>query len=561
MNVPPKTPPTSPRMQSPPVYQPQRNAIAQTKAAGTRLETRPAPPVYRPSRASALQNSPAKTVPPAFRGLPAAPPHTAVQAPPAYRPASQPALQKRPGTGFGPPPVYRPDFSGPSVKSAPATGAIGANAVQSKPQPRPKPPASSAGQSAIQRYETLSATRIFTSEGAIDVERRKVAVIPDDDLNFVWQQKERDTFLGSSEEVANLRSATKKRLRVSDDFQMAIQDTDLSTTQPKVFYATDKVFQDSRTKLREVRSKFQLVKTSRVLTLWDGNSTRRRLTQLLPQKTEEPVDQPLMLRSKQACNEMSEQVTGTDNLEMYPTSSHLLPVNELYSRAMLGGLTQIAAVVAHAMGKSDGSRGGEVVDASTERELNRITQEIGVEYNQALSDLNHGKLDKILQYLKINQYASPDVGDAFVIGSVAALDDLGQLTDLRTGTTFVPKWPYHFGGVVAKSGSDTVTLENYIRSSEVEGNRASDPRWYFQMYGGGIGQSFHEANIALGGYANPVTTAQHSEARTRLAASQRLKRQRQRAALMKMVKVGLNLFVPVLLALVIFAVLRRLGRI
>lgn len=383
-------------------------------------------------------------------------------------------------------------------------------------------------------------------------------MIPDHDLNFVWQQKETGTFLGSSEKVANLRGASKKQLRVSDDFQMAIQDTDLSTTQPKVFYATDKVFQDSRTKLREVGSKFELVKTSRVLTLWDGNSTQRRLTQLLPQKTEEPVDKPLMLQSKQECNEMSEQVSGVWNLGMYPTSSHLLPVKEVYSRVEWGGLTQLAALVAQLMGKSDGSQGERITQASRESEVHEITQKIGVEYYQALIDFEAGKLDKILRYLKINQYASPDVGDAFVIGSVAGPDDRGQLTDLRTGITFKPKWPYHFGGVVAKSGSDTVTLENYSRNDEVVGNRAADPRWYFQMYGGGIGQSFHEANVALGGYANPVTTAQHNEARTRLAARRRL-RQRQWAALMKKVKVGLNFFVPLLLALVIFIVLRRLG--
>lgn len=62
---------------------------------------------------------------------------------------------------------------------------------------------------------------------------------------------------------------------------------------------------------------------------------------------------------------------------------------------------------------------------------------------------------------------------------------------------------FHFGGVVARSGNDRITLENYARGD----NRADkpDPLWYFQMDGTAQGQSFHEFHKAKNDYANPLT--------------------------------------------------------
>ncbi len=56
--------------------------------------------------------------------------------------------------------------------------------------------------------------------------------------------------------------------------------------------------------------------------------------------------------------------------------------------------------------------------------------------------------------------------------------------------------------MVAVRGNDRIALENYARGD----NRKTqpDPRWYFQMYGGKVGQSFHEANLGSS-YANPIT--------------------------------------------------------
>lgn len=75
--------------------------------------------------------------------------------------------------------------------------------------------------------------------------------------------------------------------------------------------------------------------------------------------------------------------------------------------------------------------------------------------------------------LGINQFAEPEVGEALAV--YAAVDKL------KKGS-----FPMHFAGVVAKSGADYVTLENYAKNSEQRktgDTMQSSNDWYFKMYG------------------------------------------------------------------------------
>jgi hypothetical protein len=45
------------------------------------------------------------------------------------------------------------------------------------------------------------------------------------------------------------------------------------------------------------------------------------------------------------------------------------------------------------------------------------------------------------------------------------------------------QWGQHIGAVVAVSGVDRVTLENYARTHEFGALRDEEPDYYFQMYG------------------------------------------------------------------------------
>ena len=86
-------------------------------------------------------------------------------------------------------------------------------------------------------------------------------------------------------------------------------------------------------------------------------------------------------------------------------------------------------------------------------------------------------------------------------------------------------WGEHWGGVIAKDGADTITLENYARNAEdpnYDQKTGADPRFYFQMYGSGA-QSWHEkwaaVNAGQRSFVNPLTmTVSRPEVSDTLAA-------------------------------------------
>jgi hypothetical protein len=88
--------------------------------------------------------------------------------------------------------------------------------------------------------------------------------------------------------------------------------------------------------------------------------------------------------------------------------------------------------------------------------LDKLEEESGRLYGE----LGAENLDKAAQELGLNEYADPDVGQAFGI--------------FAGGES---KFPYHWAGVVAKAGADSVTLENYAG----EGRKGTD--CYFALYG------------------------------------------------------------------------------
>lgn len=90
---------------------------------------------------------------------------------------------------------------------------------------------------------------------------------------------------------------------------------------------------------------------------------------------------------------------------------------------------------------------------------------------QAMSTADKDGFDRSVG---INKYATPGVGEAYSI--VANKDEA-----IDQGV-----WNFHWGGVVMKSGGDSVTLENFAASGATA--------WDFQMYGPAskVGQTFHE---------------------------------------------------------------------
>lgn len=103
------------------------------------------------------------------------------------------------------------------------------------------------------------------------------------------------------------------------------------------------------------------------------------------------------------------------------------------------------------------------------------------------------KRKEIDEYLKINIYASPNVGQGYTMSS--------------GGTNYPGKktWNFHWGGVVMKSSDqkDTITLENYAVDGDVE-----NKKWDFAMYGNATkkGQTFHEQHRDTKQHGDKPTT-------------------------------------------------------
>lgn len=86
-----------------------------------------------------------------------------------------------------------------------------------------------------------------------------------------------------------------------------------------------------------------------------------------------------------------------------------------------------------------------------------------------INNLTGSELETALSELGLNEHAKLGIGQAFGV------------TAATKSTTPKMRFPYHWAGVIAKSGQDVATMENYARG---EGATVDDDgRWYLQLYG------------------------------------------------------------------------------
>lgn len=347
-------------------------------------------------------------------------------------------------------------------------------------------------------------------------------------------------------------------LLAADDNSLAIHDT---AQHPKEFYASPGVISASNTSLERVQSSVRLSSTGNSVTV-----SGQKLQKVEPQNVREPVEDD-----------------GTDFAEMMQ--------HECYRMAgeVIGMQGNVQSEVA--VGRSGAKRSIKISpDPEKDNTINSLTRTLarsgkkinphsvvkGVESEKGLSEKDartygtrsgKGQLDETARTLGLNQFAEPEVGEAYAIFSNAAEAtrklDFSKLISGGRPTQRGNVWGYHFAGVVAQSsdGKDRITLENYSRAADAEkvsgpirdavlnkyraqlGNvynqlqgadrltivdvlfRAQQPitqkaldeyrrirassaperRWFFQIYGTKTGQTFHEKQAASGEFVNPLT--------------------------------------------------------
>ncbi len=148
--------------------------------------------------------------------------------------------------------------------------------------------------------------------------------------------------------------------------------------------------------------------------------------------------------------------------------------------------------------------------------LNAAKNAIANQYGDSIRELALGlpvvhnpNLANDLQHLAVNQHARParigqglrtaSMGARYAIGAGQGLDDHANNRVIQHPADINQvAWGYHWGGVVAVDGTDYITLENYARAAETSPAVAAAAAatqvhlFYFQMYGAGPGQSWHE---------------------------------------------------------------------
>jgi hypothetical protein len=113
-------------------------------------------------------------------------------------------------------------------------------------------------------------------------------------------------------------------------------------------------------------------------------------------------------------------------------------------------------------------------------------------YEAMEKHLSKEEMQIIDEYMGINRFASPEVGEGYTISTGGRFYE-GKKT-----------WNFHWAGVVMKSGGDNVVLENYA----VGDSKKKNSRWKFQMYGppSKEGQTFHEQHEGMKQHGKTPTT-------------------------------------------------------
>src|SRR5262249_38121933 len=359
------------------------------------------------------------------------------------------------------PPPYRPPAQPVAAQRSPAN-VPRASIAHAHTPPSPQGRLKAAAAAAIQRYEVLPPARIHqhAPDWSFSLEY-PYAVVGNAPFNAqakaVGVGGVNKFLTGAAAHAANVVNAGGGlSLRVSSSGAMAIEDSTLKRRQPKAFYATPSVIKESNDRLTAIGSSVRLVPGPQTISIVYRIWPTQVLHQVTPTFNGGSAD-----NLPQNCNDIRMKViagqsetTSNASDKAFKKAAKLAPTGtSAYRRAW----------------------------TSTDDDLNNAINQIGREYSAAIAGTSPGN---------INQAARPNVGEAFVIRTVGTgptlNNGLTRVYDNASQSNRDLGWQFHFGGVVARSGADYVTLENYARGD----GRASqpDPRWYFQMYGEAPGQ-------------------------------------------------------------------------
>ncbi|HEX3474979.1 MAG TPA: DUF4157 domain-containing protein [Kofleriaceae bacterium] len=307
-----------------------------------------------------------------------------------------------------------------------------------------------------------------------------------DDGDFFTSQKEQDGSFYSRNEDKKRRLEPKlvhkstAKLMVSDNLDLAIEAT---KHEPKVFFATVERVKEANDALQ---GKVQLRMTNRYLHI-TGDRGAKSLYEVQPH-VPETKQQGLEVRTPQRCNEMAEFVTGKLGVEFGAT---------------MQAYTILATILTELTHDDYTGQYAKAYDAYTKKGKRdpfvALIDAMSLRFRE-LQTTDKEALDVLLARYHLNEFMTPSIGDAITTFGVPTAE---EEKDIDRDKVFL----YHFGGVVAKSGTDYITMENYARrDDESKGTlSAGDPLFFFRMYGNHEeARNWHQAQLNTGSFAGTV---------------------------------------------------------
>ncbi|MGI5426100.1 eCIS core domain-containing protein [Streptomyces sp. CA-179760] len=279
-------------------------------------------------------------------------------------------------------------------------------------------------------------------------------------------------------------------LAVSDGFDLAVEHAG-DGKEPKNFFATDKQLSASIKNLPGAGQKrgLSLSKTGRTLTI-EGSGRKVVLHEVEPKYRKEKGGEKtkgLDVLTPQRCNSMLGFVTGKSAMYLEADKRYWDTIEKFLVR----------------MEPEGGWKGKfqEAIDGGDTAGYDRIAFGMSGRF-QELVRQSPQNAERVLRDLEANQHAAiPRVGDGMV--TMARPDAEQHETRLQARREGADNhMDYHYGGVVAVSGSDYITMENYAREQHNDSLNTldrNDPLWYFRMYGKEAGRTWHEGWTSAAG--------------------------------------------------------------
>ncbi|NNN29393.1 DUF4157 domain-containing protein [Streptomyces sp. S3(2020)] len=282
-------------------------------------------------------------------------------------------------------------------------------------------------------------------------------------------------------------------LRVSANGRLAIEDCQLTARQPKVFYATQALIDESNAWRRALGEAVELVPDSPLenQTVTVNGQVLRRVTARLAAWG----GRGIAAVGQQNCNDIVSGALGAGELEVAAPDGIgalpvLLPEFEI-ARFLVNPAPPAVTGAPHSIQQADSAR---VIATAYGTALRTDTWRMvaGTPANR---------------HFGVNQYVRPDVGETFMTISLQAIPAGGTLAHPELSTDhsragapvldLTSFWSAHYAGVVIRDGDDVITLENYARNKEDAPSDDARARvgHYFQMYdtspGAPLAHTFH----------------------------------------------------------------------